>query len=192
MSSRWVLWRKAATCLLSGVAVACGPSQGFRPAGFPSAGRDSEVGLALSSIEPRPYVNEATQRVGQAWWSVKLDERWSLSTIVGFDTSSLLGGAALRHDLVDSSWFALAGEAELGLFWAGVSLPVSVRVWRLALYSTPRLSNWGPNVTPFIPVGLSVKVVDALIVRGEAQLSWADFQYYNRRLHWGVALAHEW
>jgi hypothetical protein len=190
--SRWSRRADALTYLLLLVAVACGPSQGFRPAGFPSDGRDTEIGLAVSSIEPRPYVNEATQRVGQAWWSVKLDERWSLSTIVGFDTSSLLGGAALRYELVDSSWFALAGEAEAGLFWAGISVPVSLRVWRLALYSTPRLSNWGPNVTPFIPVGLSVKIADALIVRGEAQLTWADFQYYNRRVHWGVAIAHEW
>ena len=192
MPSRWLRWAEVTTCLLPAVALACGPSQAFRPAGFPSDGRDTEIGLAVSSIEPRPYVNEATQRVGQAWWSVKLDERWAVSTIVGFDTSSLLGGAALRYNLVNSDWLALAGEAEVGLAWAGISLPVSLRVWRLALYSTPRLSNWGPNVTPFIPVGLSVKIADALIVRGEAQLSWADFQYYNRRLHWGLALAHEW
>jgi hypothetical protein len=192
LPSRWPQRVVSVACLLAGVA-ACGPSQGFRPAGFPSDGRESEVGLALSSIEPRPYVNEPTQRVGQAWWSARLDEHWSVSTIVGFDRSALLGGAALRYDLVDTRWVALAGEAELGLVWAGISLPASLRIWRgLALYTTPRLSNWGPSVAPFIPVGLSAKIADALIVRAEAQLSWADFQYYNRRLHWGIGLAHEW
>src|SRR5690348_1961450 len=85
-------------------AAGCAPSQGFRPAAAISPGRTQEFGLALSSIEPRPYVNEKTQRLGQAWWTVQLRERWALSTIAAFDTSSAAGGAALRWDGLRSRW----------------------------------------------------------------------------------------
>jgi hypothetical protein len=151
------------------------------------------VGLALSSIEPRPYVEEPTQRVGQAWLSSRLDERWSVTALGAFDRSSALGGAALRWDAVSSRLVSVAGELEVGLFWAGAALPASVRLWRsVTVYTTPRLSNWGAEVTPFIPVGLSGELGKAVVLRAEAQLSWAGFEYYNRRLHWGVAVAHEW
>jgi hypothetical protein len=173
---------------------ACARSQGFRPAAASSSpGRTQEFGLALSSVEPRRYVNEKTQRLGQAWWTVQLRERWALSTIAGFDTSSALGGAALRWDGLRARWVNVSGELELGLFWAAASVPASLRLWPGAqLYTAPRLGSWGSQLTPFLPLGLSAEIVGATIVRAEAQVSWSDFQYYNRRVHWGLALAHQW
>jgi hypothetical protein len=179
--------------IVPGLAVACAPSQSFRPAGSLDHGRTSEVGLALSSVEKRPYVDEPTQRIGQAWFSERLDERWSLTAIGAFDTTSVLGGAALRWDAVSGQRISLAGELEVGLFWAGAAIPASVRLWRsVSVYTAPRLSNWGPEVTPFIPAGVSAEIAGTVVLRAEAQLSWAGFQYYNRRLHWGLAVAHEW
>jgi len=174
-------------------AAACAPSQSFRPAGLPDAVGTRELGLAFSRVGERPYVNEAPQYLGQAWWSTKLDDRWSVTALAAFEETSGAAGAALRFDIASSRWVALAAEVEGGLFWGGVSVPVALRLWRgAALYTAPRLGTWGPELTPFIPLGLSVQVAQTLALRAEAQVSWPDFQYYNRRLHWGLAVAHQW
>lgn len=178
---------------LSVALVACAPSQSFRPAGALLGGRSQEFGLALSSVEPRPYVNESSQLTGQLWWTNRLEERWSISALAAVDTSSALGGAALRWDALRWKRVDMAAEAELGLFWASLSLLGSLELWQgTAAYCSPRIGNWGPDVTPFIPVGLSSELLDSMVLRAEAQLSWADFEGYNRRLHWGLALAHQW
>ena len=173
--------------------IACAPSQGFRPAGTLDYGREDELGVAVSRVGARPYINETTQYVAQAWWSTRLDERWALSALGAFDEGSAAGGAALRFDIATGRWAALAAEVEGGLFWAAVSVPMTFRVGRrLGLYSAPRLGMWGPQVTPFLPLGVSVQIVETLSLRAEGQVSWADFQYYNRRVHWGLAVAHQW
>jgi hypothetical protein len=175
------------------LALACAPSQSFRPASLSGNANDRELGLAFSSVEPRPYVAEPTQRIGQGWWTTQLGERWSLSAVGAFDTSSVLGGAALRWSVARSRHVALAMELELGLFYAGFSVPASLGLWPGgALYCSPRLGNWGPDLTPFLPCGLSVDVSRGLSLRAEGQVSWAEFQYYNRRVHWGFAVAHRW
>jgi hypothetical protein len=172
--------------------VACAPSQSFRPARL--VGEDAhEVGIALSNIEARPYVVEPTQRVGQGWWATPLNEHWSLAIAAAFDASAVVGGAGLRFSIARSRRVALAVELELGLFYAGVSIPAALGLWPGgALYCSPRLGNWGPDVTPFLPCGLAVEIIDGFSVRAEGQLSWAEFQYYNRRAHWGFAVAHHW
>jgi hypothetical protein len=173
--------------------VACAPSQTFRPAGSIPSGRTEEVGLAVSSVEPRPYVNESTQRLGQAWWTLQFRERWSVTALAAFDTSAALGGVAMRWDAFQSSRFALSTELQLGFVWAAASASASVRLWPGGLiYTSPRLGNWGSEVTPFLPVGLAAEIIEGTVVRAEMQVSWSDFQYYNRRIHWGVAVAHQW
>jgi hypothetical protein len=173
--------------------VACAPSQSFRPAGSISGGRTQEVGLALSSIEPRPYVNENTRRLGQAWWTLQFHERWSVTALAAFDTSAALGGVGLRWDAVQSSRFAVSTELELGFAWAAASASASLRLWPgVLIYTSPRLGNWGSELTPFLPVGLAAEIFDATVLRAEVQASWSDFQYYNRRIHWGLAVAHQW
>jgi hypothetical protein len=173
--------------------MACAPSQGFRPAGALDYGRDDEVGLALSRVGSRPYINETPQYVGQAWWATRLDARWALTALASFDETSAAGGAALRFDIASGRWAALAAEAEGGLFWAAVSVPVTFRVGRrLGLYSAPRLGTYGPELTPFLPLGVFAEIIESWSLRAEGQVSWADFQYYNRRVHWGMAAAHDW
>lgn len=188
-------WRRATSAAwgLSAVAAACAPSQSFRPAGALDFGRNDEIGLAFSSVGPRPYIDETTQYLGQAWWSKKLAERWDMSVLGAFDEGSAAAGVALRFDLAAGRWAALGAEIEAGLFWGAVSVPVSFRLWRnAALYTAPRLGMYGPELTPFLPVGVSLPVADTLALRAEAQVSWAGFEYYNRRVHWGLAIAHQW
>lgn len=185
---RW--WAAAA---LWASLVACAPSQGFRPAGMLDAERPRELGLAVSSVEARPYVEETAQYVGQAWWTLRLDERWALTTLAAFDSSAAAAGAALRFDIASGQRAALAAEVEGGWAWGAVAVPATLRLWRgSALYTAPRLGTWGSDITPFVPLGISLSLARSLAVRAEAQLSWADFRYYNRRLHWGFAIAHEW
>ena len=179
--------------LLALLSQACSPSQSFRPGGGLVSGRSNEIGIALSSIEPRPYVEEPTQRLGQVWWMHALDERWLFTTLLAFDTSAVLGGTALRWDALPGSRLAVSPELELGLFWAAASVPVTLHLWQgTGIYTSPRIGNWGAEVTPFIPVGVTSELFGGFVLRAEAELSWANFQYYNRRLHWGFAVAQQW
>ena len=175
------------------MAFSCAPSQSFRPAGAPGLGREHELGLAVSSVRPRPYVTEPTREVGQAWWATRLGGPWSLATLVAFDASALAAGAALRIDALHTRKFTLSAEAEGGFGWGAVSLPVALRVWKdVGAYCSPRIGNWGAVLTPFLPCGVQGELLDGLLLRGELQLSWAEFEAYNRRAHWGVAVAHQW
>jgi hypothetical protein len=174
-------------------AAACAPSQGFRAAGMLDGERPRELGIAFSSVEARPYVEETAQYLGQVWWTLRVDERWALTTLAAFDSSAAAAGAALRFDVVSGQRAALAVEVEGGVAWAGVGMPATLRIWRgAALYTAPRLGTWGSDITPFIPLGVSVPIARSLALRAEAELSWADFRYYNRRLHWGFAVVHQW
>lgn len=182
-----------ALTLVWNMAFACAPSQSFRPAGAPAHGREQELGIAVSSVRPRPYVTEPAREVGHAWWATRLRGPWSLATLVAFDTSALAGGAALRLDAISTRNIALAVEAEGGFAWGAVSLPVALSVWNeLGLYCSPRLGNWGARLTPFVPCGVQGPLLDTIILRAELQLSWADFEAYNRRAHLGLAVAHQW
>lgn len=187
------LRRPAAWLLPCPLALACAPSQSFRPAGALGPDREHELGIAVSSVRPRPYVTEPAQEVGQAWWSTKLGGPWSLTTLLAFDASALAGGAALRLDAVRTRRISIAAEAEGGFAWAALSVPASLRIVDdVGVYCSPRLGTWGANVTPFVPCGLQGELFHGLILRGEAQLSWADFQAYNRRMHWGLGVAYQW
>lgn len=175
------------------VASACAPSQSFRPAGALTEGRQQELGLAVSSVRPRPYVTEPARELGQAWWSTRLRGPWSFATLVAFDASALAGGVALRLDVVRAPHVTLSAEVEGGFAWAALSVPMAVRVWNdVGVYCSPRLGNWGPDLTAFVPCGVHGELLRGVIVRGEVQLSWADFEYYNRRAHWGLGVAHQW
>lgn len=171
---------------------ACAPAQSFRPAAALPAGRDAEVGVAVASVGPRPYVVERARPLAQGWYTRRMGERWLSSVIVGFDQAALLAGAALRFE----PWrgpLSAAIEAEAGFAWAALSLPLA---WRpsasLAVYCSPRLGNWGPDVTGFLPCGASFDLGLGIALRAELQLSWADFAYYNRRMSAGAGIAQQW
>lgn len=184
--------RGGAAALLASLG-ACAPSQGFRPAGMLDAERPREVGVAFSSVEARPYVDETAQYLGQVWWALELDERWALTTLAAFDSSAAAVGAALRFEIAGGQRAALAAEVEGGVAWAAVGVPATLRLWRgTALYTAPRLGTWGSDITPFVPLGVSAQIARSMALRAEAEVSWADFRYYNRRVHWGFAIAHQW
>lgn len=171
----------------------CGPSQSFRPPHLAGSQPQRELGLGVSHVGARPYVAESGQTLSQAWWAEPLAERWSLSALLAFDTGAALGGVALRWDALRSSGLAVSTEVELGLFWASASFPVAVRLWDGArLYSAPRLGSWGARPTFFAPLGVDADLFDGLSLRGEVQLSWADFAHYNRRLHSGIGIGYRW
>lgn len=149
------------------------------------------MGVAFSRVGRRAYVSEAARPMAQGWWSTRWGETWLSSVLFGFDQSAVLGGWALRKDLVQSRLSASA-EAELGVLWGALSVPVSLRFDRVEPYCAPRIGTWGPDLTGFLPCGLSLGPWQGFSLRGEAELSWADFAYYNRRLHLGIAVAQQW
>lgn len=173
-------------------ATGCAPAQSFRPAAALPPARHAELGLAVASVGPRPYVAERARPLAQGWYTRRTGERWESSLLVAFDQAALLAGGALRYQ----PWrgpFTVAAELEAGFAWAALSLPLA---WHpsepLGLYCSPRLGNWGPELTGFVPCGASVQLGGGVVLRGELQLSWADFAHYNRRLHAGVGIAHQW
>ncbi|HEU4579474.1 MAG TPA: hypothetical protein VFS67_14535 [Polyangiaceae bacterium] len=129
--------------------------------------------------------------MAQAWWSTRWGKSWLSTVLFGFDQSAALGGWALRRDLVQSR-FSASAEAEVGALWAALSVPVSVRLDQVQPYCAPRLGTWGSALSGFLPCGLSLGPWQGFSVRGEAELSWADFEYYNRRLHLGLAVSQQW
>lgn len=172
---------------------ACAPSQSFRPPRSPDSSLEDELGLAVSSVRPRPYVTESTRVVAQGWWTTRLGSAWEFSTIVAFDASAAALGTALRWDYLKLPRVTSSIEAEAGFGWAALALPAAFWVTpELGVYCAPRLGNWGPLLTPFVPCGASIEVWKDMTLRAEVQLSWADFQTYNRRVHWGLGAAHAW
>jgi len=137
-------------------------------------------------------VAEGARPTAQGWWSTKWGESWLSTVLLGFDQSAVLGGWALRRDILQTR-ITSSAEVELGFAWAAFTLPLSLAVTeRAAVYCSPRVGNWGSVWTGFVPCGVSAETWDGFAVRGEAQLSWADFAYYNRRLSLGLALAQQW
>lgn len=183
----------AALSALCAACVGCAPLASLRPAGgLVESGRSFELGAGAVALGPRPYVIESWQPVGQVWGTLALSRWFELSTVGAFDEAGFAVGETLRWIPLRLDRLALGGELELGFAWAAVALPVALRltdgVW---LYSTPRLGNLGIHLTPGLPAGISVNVAGGLVLRAEAQVSWADFLAYQRRLHLAAGAAYQ-
>jgi hypothetical protein len=155
------------------------------------ADRAVEVGAGVAEVTPRPYVDESAASAGQVWVSGEVaDDRVGLTAIAPFDDDAAGIGGAFRLNAVRTDRVAAGAEAELGYLWLGLSAPLSLRVFDQShVYTAPRLFNWGRDLSFGIPVGVSARLYDGYILRAEWQRSWQDFKYYNRRDHYGVALA---
>jgi hypothetical protein len=170
----------------------CAPVAGFRPAAGTMPGRSLELGAGAAAVSPRPYVNESWQGAGQLWLTVDRSELVALSGIGAFDDDAVALGGAARLKLLRHDRFAGGVEGELGFAWAAFSLPIAVRAFEHSwIYSAPRLGTWSTDALASVPLGASVHVHDGLIVRAEAQVSWQDFKYYNRRTILGGAAAYQ-
>jgi hypothetical protein len=185
---------RTTSVLLALFELSCAPLASMRPAGeLASNDRRWEVGGAAIGFGPRPYVIESWQTVGQIWGTARMSSSIDFSAIVTFDDSAAAAGGALRWTPLRLGPLAGGVEAEFGYSWAALSLPLGVRVAQpVWLYAAPRLGTQGIHLTPGVPAGISVETLAGLMLRGEAQLSWARFQAYERRLHLALGLAHQW
>lgn len=146
----------------------------------------------MAYLGPRPYVVEDWEPAGQIWVTGDAAKWLSLSGIGAFDTNAAAVGGAARWNALRYDRFAGGFEVELGYAWASLSVPLAVRLFdQTHVYSAPRVGNLGADVTWGVPVGLSVRVYEGFALRAEAQLSWAELLYYERRLHLGVAAAYQ-
>jgi hypothetical protein len=172
--------------------VGCGPLASFRPASGLMPDRRLEAGLGISEVTARPYVNESSANAGQAWLTGDVGRRLSLTAIAAFDDDAAALGGAARFTPLRFDRFVGGFEQELGYAWFAVSTPMALRVvdytW---IYTAPRLGSWGAYLSFGIPVGVSVRVYDGLMLRAEWQRSWQEFKYYNKRDHYGLAIAHQ-
>lgn len=154
--------------------------------------RRLEAGLGITEITARPYVEESGATAGQAWLSGEVTPRLTLTLLTAFDDDAAALGGAARFTPLRYDRFAAGLEQEVGYAWFALATPMAVRVvdqtW---LYTAPRFGTWGTYLYFGIPVGLSVRVYDGLMLRAEWQRSWQDFKYYNRRDHYGLAIAHQ-
>jgi hypothetical protein len=178
----------AASALASG---ACAPLASFRPASGIMPGRTLEVGAGGVLEGPRPYVTEPTRATGQLWASGRADEKLTLTGIVAFDASALALGGSARIDLVRADRFAAGVEPELGLLWAALDVPIALRLYdETWVYTAPRFGTRGLDWALTVPVGVSVRVYDGLMLRAEYGTSWStELTYFQRRDLFGVALA---
>ncbi|MBK7585202.1 MAG: hypothetical protein IPI67_34070 [Myxococcales bacterium] len=182
----------ATSLLLFALAMGCSPVASFRPASGLMSDRRTELGLGMAQVTPRPYVTEPSASASQAWISGAAGRRFDVTGIYAFDDDAVAAGGALRFTPLRFDRLAAGVEQELGYAWFGLSTPMALRlVDETWLYTAPRLGTWGFDLAFFIPVGLSVRVVDGLMLRAEWQRSWQDFKYYNRRDHYGLAIAHQ-
>lgn len=170
----------------------CVPPGDFRPAAPFVDGRTSEIGAGVVASTKRPYVDEPTRAVGQLWGAHRFGERISVAGVGAFDDRAVALGAAFRVDALRFDRFALAGEVQLGYAWAGLSMPMAVRLFDATwLYAGPRALPRFQEWMLDLPVGLSVRVHEGFALRAEAHATWVDLDPYSRRFHLGLAAAYQ-
>ena len=172
--------------------VGCSPVANLRPASGLMPEKKLELGAGVAALGPRPFVSEEWQASGQLWVTGNASQKITLSAITAFDTDAIAAGGALRYNALFHDRVKGGIEAELGYAWAAVSLPIALRVFDQSfVYTAPRLGTWSDDPSFGIPLGVSLRIYEGLFVRGEAQVSWQDFKYYNRRAHLAAAAAYQ-
>jgi hypothetical protein len=149
--------------------------------------------MGLVAMAARPYVDEPTSYVTQMWGSHRLSEAFKLSGVVAIDTNALAGGVAAAWLPLRKSWLTAGLEAELGYAWFSLGIPMAIELGDVvSIYTAPRLGNWGEDlITPSIPAGISIDLVQGWALRAEGQVRWADLKSYNRQLQLGLAIAYQ-
>lgn len=180
----------AASIIAIAVGAGCSPAAHLRPMTPWAPDRDVEVGMGYTAVGPRPVGQDTWQHGGQAWASASATSWLDLALVGAFDAElNGTAGLAVRWRALEVDRAALGLGVELGVGWAGIELPVAVRVLDgLWVYSSPHLGTWGTLPTVRVPVGVDVELVDTLRLRGEAQLNYPDFDPYQRRVQLGVGL----
>lgn len=183
----------AGSLALLALLAGCAPLASLRPASGIPLPHDAEAGAALVHISPRPYVDEEDAYIGQVWFSMEPSRRWGVSAIAAFDSNAFAGGLAGRWNALRTSRVAIGTELELGYAWGAASVGFALRaIGENYVYFSPRFGNLGYDWTPGLPAGVSIDLTHGFVLRAEAQVSWADFKYYNRRLHLASGLVYQW
>lgn len=168
----------------------CAPPLQMRPMTPPHPGRTAEVGAAFAGVGPRPVGEDEWAYATQAWATWPRGSRVDLSLVGAFDGARATGGLGFRVEAFRVPHFGAGFGVELGTGWVSFEIPLAVDIGdRVAIYTAPQLGTWGIDQTVRVPVGVDVRVVEALSVRGEAQLNEPDFDPYKRRLHLGLGVA---
>lgn len=155
-------------------------------------GRTTELGVGTALIGPRPYVEEQAHAVGQIWVQRRVRPRLTLSGIGAFDAKAAAGGGGARVDLLRARRGAVGVEAELGLVWAALTIPASVRlVGEARLYTAPRLGSRGINWALDVPIGLSVPFDSHWVLRAEYSSSWVELRNYQQRHLVGMGVGYQ-
>jgi hypothetical protein len=177
---------------LPAVIVGCSPIANLRPASGLMPGKKLELGGGVAALGPRPFVSEDWESSGQIWVTGNASPKITLSGITAFDTDALAAGAALRLNALSEDRVAGGIEGELGYAWAAVSRPFALRVFDQSfVYTAPRLGTWSTGPIFGMPLGVSLRVYEGFMIRAEAQISWQDFKYYNRRAHLAAGVAYQ-
>lgn len=186
-------WLTVAARLVLATSCGCAPLAELRPASGSMPGNSFELGGGVVRLGERPYVTESPATTGQLWFSGDASKLVTLTAISAFDTSAATVGGAVRLNALRFDRFAAGTEAQAGGGWLAAVVPLAVRVvsesW---IYASPRLGTLGRHPSFGLPAGVSIPLGSQLAVRGEAQVSWEDFKYYNRRIHLGLGVAYQW
>ena len=167
----------------------CAPATYQRPMVPLMPDQRGEMGLAFNRVGPRPVGQDEWTSGGQAWGTYQ-PVTWFDVSLVGTFTDGFSAGLAMRWRAIESDNFAAGLGAELGVGWAALNLPISVRVQdRVWMYTAPQYGSWGVDDTVRLPLGVDVRVADEFHVRGEAQVNYPDFDVFKRRVHMGLGLA---
>lgn len=179
--------------LIAALLVGCAPPADLRPTPGLPGGRDAELGGAAVAQSPRPFVDEPWRVSAQMWGSGRLGSQVELSTVVAVDDQGVAAGVALRWIAVERGRFALGLELQAGWLWVALAVPASVRLFDdTRLYTAPRLGTFGARWTPALPMGLSIDIPDAALLRLEGQASWPGFDAASRRYHLSAGAARRW
>jgi hypothetical protein len=183
---------RAVSWLMLLFVAACSPIANLRPASGLMPGKRLEAGAGVAALGPRPYVSEDWALAGQLWLTGNASPRVALSALGAFDSDAFAAGGAIRLNVVQTPWLAGGVEGELGLAWAGLSVPFALRLFDESfLYTAPRLGTWSSGVIASVPLGLSVRIAGGLSLRAEGGVSWQDFAYYNRRTQLAAGAAYQ-
>lgn len=179
--------------LLCATTIACAPLSSFRPASGLMDDRTGEVGLGGTLVAPRPYVDEPTRAAGQLWLSKRAWKDLTLTGIGAVEPRAFAFGGAARADLLRTNRLVVAPEVELGVLWAATNAGAALRLFdETWVYAAPRFGNRGSTWAVDVPVGVSARVYDGFLIRGELRLSWAgELSYYQQRRMLGVAIARQ-
>lgn len=170
----------------------CAPFANMRPITPLLPDQDVELGMAYTTSSPRPVGRDAWAHGVQGWSTIQPLTWLDVSLVGHFDGEYGSAGLGVRFRPIELERFVGGLGFEVGYGWLAAELPFAVgagdRVW---LYSSPQIGSWGHDPTVRVPIGVSVEVVDRIMLRGEGQVNYPDFDPYKRRFHLGFGVAYQ-